>query len=334
MAPLPFWSIIFIVSLAALIISADFFIKAAERIGLALGIPPFVIGITLVAVGTSLPELVTSIAAVLSPTDASQIVIGNVIGSNITNMGLVLGLVAVLARRIRLTFDVMRVDLPMMLGATFLLYLTIKDLTFSLVEGLMCLAGMAVYLGYVLNLSKKNPAEAAEAAVIPELDLDPGAELGEAPISWKDPVTLIASGAVIYFSAKYNVLAIEELATMLNIGKEFIALTVVALGTSLPELVVSIAAIRTDNAEMAVGNVLGSNIFNIFAVMGIPRLFGALDIPESVLAFSLPLLLVTTLLCLFILQDKEVNRWEGFMLLLLYLLFIVNLATQEVYTPG
>ena len=85
---------------------------------------------------------------------------------------------------------------------------------------------------------------------------------------------------------------------------------------------------------MAVGNVLGSNIFNIFAVMGIPRLFGTLDVPESVLVFSLPLLLVTTILTLFILHDREVNRWEGFILLLLYILFIVNLATQEIYSLG
>ncbi len=331
MPPLLLWSIVFIVSLAALIFSADFFIKAAERIGLALGIPPFVIGITLVAMGTSLPELVTSIAAVLSPNDASQIVVGNVVGSNITNMGLVLGLVAVLAKRINITFDLMRVDLPMMLGATFLLYLTVKDRNFTVPEALMCLAGVAIYMGYVLSLSRDDSPNTPESGLVPDLDIDPETELAEHPFNWKDPVTLIASGAVIYFSAKYNVEAIEELASMLNIGKEFIALTVVALGTSLPELVVSIAAIRTDNAEMAVGNVLGSNIFNIFAVMGIPRLLGTIEVPESVLVFSLPLLLVMTLLTLFILHDKQVNRWEGFILLLLYLLFIVNLSTQEIY---
>lgn len=294
-----------------------------------MGVPPFVIGITLIAVGTSLPELVTSIAAVLNPREVSEIVVGNVIGSNITNMGLVLGLVGILAKRIRLEFDVMRVDVPMMLGATFLLYLCIKDLQFQLLEALLCLAGMGIYLAYVLSLSRSQDQALVENPLAAELELD----LEEAPssLSWKDLITLMASGAVIYFSAKYNVIAIEELATLLEIGKEFIALTVVALGTSLPELVVSIAAVRTDNAEMAVGNVLGSNIFNIFAVMGIPRLFGVLTIPESVLSFSLPLLMVTTLLCLFILHDREVNRWEGALLFLLYLLFIINLATQEVY---
>jgi cation:H+ antiporter len=330
MPDLLLWSLVFVFSLVALIISADFFVKASERIGLASGVSPFVIGITLVALGTSLPELVTSIAAVLNPNDVSEIVIGNVIGSNITNLGLVLGLVAILAKRIRLEFDVMKVDVPMMLGATFLLYLAVKDLHFSLIEALLCLVGMGTYLAYVINLSRQEDGASVESPLVAELEID----LTEAPdkVAWRDVITLIGSGAVIYFSAKYNVIAIEELATLLDIGKEFIALTVVALGTSLPELVVSIAAVRTDNAEMAVGNVLGSNIFNIFAVMGIPRLFGPLSIPESVLPFSLPLLVGSTLLCVFILQDREINRWEGTLLFLLYLLFIINLATQEAYS--
>ena len=132
MPDLLLWSIVFFVSLTALIISADFFIKASERIGLALGIPPFVIGVTLVAVGTSLPELITSIVAVTDR--SSEIVVGNVVGSNITNMGLVLGLVAILAKKIKLQFDVTKVDLPLMLGATFLIYLVIKDLKFGLID--------------------------------------------------------------------------------------------------------------------------------------------------------------------------------------------------------
>lgn len=329
MPDLLLWSIVFVVSLVALIISADFFVKASERIGLALGVSPFVIGITLVAVGTSLPELVTSVAAVLSPKGVSEIVIGNVIGSNITNMGLVLGLVAILAKRIRLEFDVMKVDLPLMLGATFLLYLSIKDLRFTLVEALIFLIGLGAYLAYVISLSRNNNGGSTESPIASELDLD--AEDAPETVSWRDIITLIASGAVIYFSAKYNVIAIEELAALLEIGEEFIALTVVALGTSLPELVVSIAAVRSDNAEMAVGNVLGSNIFNVLAVMSIPRLFGPLQIPESILSFSLPLLIVTTILCMFILQDREINRWEGTILFLLYALFLTNLATQEVF---
>lgn len=330
MSDLLLWSIVFVVSLAALIVSADFFIKASERIGLALGVPPFVIGITLVALGTSLPELVTSIAAVLSPSNASAIVPGNVIGSNITNTGLVLGLVGILAKRIKLSFDVMRVDVPMMLGATFLLYLCIKDLDFSLFEAGLCLFGMAIYLAYVVSLSHKEEG-AAESPLAQELL--PEETESPARFSWREPLILLASTAVIYFSAKYNVLSIEELAGLLGIGKEFIALTVVALGTSLPELVVSIVAVRTENAEMAVGNVLGSNIFNIFAVMGIPRLFGAITIPASMLPFSMPLLLVLTLLTVFILNDHEVNRWEGWILFLFYVLFIVNLATGAML-PG
>jgi len=324
------WSVVFVVSLAALIVSADFFIKASERIGLALGISPFVIGITLVALGTSLPELVTSIAAVMSPNNASVIVPGNVIGSNITNIGLVLGLVGILAKRIKLQFDVMKVDLPMMLGATFLFYICLKDFQFTIFEAILCLAGMAIYLGYVISLSRSEKEQNTPPILAEVESVEEEATSTESAFSWRELVTLLASGTVIFFSAKYNVLAIEELAHLLGIGKEFIALTVVALGTSLPELVVSIVAVRTGNAEMAVGNVLGSNIFNIFAVMGIPRLFGIIIIPDSILTFSVPVLLVMSLLCFFVLMDKEVNRWESWVLFLMYLLYIVNLATQEV----
>lgn len=316
------WSGLFLFSLFTLILAADFFIKASERIGLILGIPDFIIGVTLIAVGTSLPELVTSIFSVLSPENASSIVPGNVIGSNLTNMGLVLGLVIVLAGKIEIHFDVMKVDGPLMLGATFLLFLTLQDGTFSWLDGMVCLAGLVIYLAYIISLGRSGNTD--EMALEFEVD-----EEERDKFSWREPVILIASAVVIYFSASYNVNAIVNLAKILRIGQEFIAITAVALGTSLPELIVSIVAIRSGNAEMAVGNVIGSNIFNIFCVMGIPRVLGPIEVPDSLLMFSLPALIVVSVLFLFMLSDKKLNRWEGWMLLLFYGVVISYLITEQ-----
>ncbi|MEM7367349.1 MAG: calcium/sodium antiporter [Bacteroidota bacterium] len=321
------WSTIFIITLVSLVIAADFFIKAAERIGLALGIEPFIVGVTLIAVGTSLPELVTSIVAVLKPSGTSAIVPGNVIGSNITNTCLVLGIVGVLAKKVRLEFDIMQVDLPMLMGSAFIMYLCCMDAYFSLFEGIICLGGLVMYLMYVLSLGRNgsdspSPGDGGDGANAAESNLP--------QFSIKDPLILLASGLVIYFSAEYNVTAIIEISEMLDIGKELIALTAVALGTSLPELVVSVVAVRSGNAEMAIGNILGSNIFNVFAVMGIPRLFGLIDVPPSILDFSLPAMIVASLIALLIVQDRIVNRWEGFILLLLYVLFMGNLIGMQI----
>lgn len=312
------WSGVFIASLFVLVKAADYFIQASERTGLALGIPPFIIGLTLVALGTSLPELITSIIAVLS--GAPEIVLGNVVGSNISNICLILGMVGVLAKRVQLTFELMRVDLPLMMGSAFYLAIAVWDGEFSTFEGLLCIAGMGIYLAYVLNVDRAD-----HPALEEEND-----DLPRPSFSWKEPVILLLSGVAIYFGADFLIRSITKLSGTLGIGADFIALTAVSLGTSLPELVVSIAAIRMKNAEMAVGNILGSNIFNIFAVMGIPSLFGTLTVTPSILEFGMPMMIIASFLCLFSTQDKVINRWEGWMLILFYVFFIGNMISGEI----
>ncbi len=326
------WILVFAGTLVTLIISADFFIRAAERVGLALGVEPFIIGVTLIAMGTSLPELITSIVAVTLEGASTEIVVGNVVGSNITNLCLVLGVVAVASGQIRLEFDLMRVDLPMLMGSAFVLILSVQDGKFSLFEGLVCIGGMALYITYIFIQGKEDPGE---------ISLDPAAEVDQKVISnytfsWKEPLILIASAAIIYLSARFNVESIVRLSEIFGIGEGFIALTAVALGTSLPELVVSIVAVRSGNGEMAIGNVLGSNIFNVFAVMGIPRLFGKIIIdnqsPDGGLTdldFSIYSMGAATLVAFFVLMDKKLIRWEGWLLLILYVLFLGNLIDLQ-----
>jgi cation:H+ antiporter len=276
-------------------------VDSAEAIGLSLGISPFIIGVTIIAFGTSLPELATSIASVYSGT--SEIVIGNVVGSNITNILLVLGFTAFLGKGIKLEFDVMDIDMPLLLGSAFLMFLCLMDGQFGLFDLLLFLVGLLIFL---LNSFKGEKTEkASRPKVLP-----------------RDYVILIISAVFVYFSANYCIDAIENLAMAASIDPHIIALTVVALGTSLPELIVSIAAARKGKHAMAVGNVLGSNIFNTYAVMGISAFFGTLEIPASIISFDLIIMVVASILFAIVCIGGKISKWEGAMLLLFYAYFV------------
>ncbi|MEM1325637.1 MAG: calcium/sodium antiporter [Bacteroidota bacterium] len=302
---------ILIVSLAVLLKASDWFVAAAERIGLSFGISPFIIGVTIVAFGTSLPELASSIAAVLD--NESSIVLGNVLGSNITNVTLILGVVAVVGGTIHFRKDVMNIDMPLLLTSAALLTFTIYDRVLSLFDAFLLLSGLVIFLVY--SFRSKDEEEAEE----------------ERPkVTFKSYLIVIAASALVFFGAKYTIFAVSELAARADISPEVIALSVIALGTSLPELIVSITAARKGRTEIAVGNVLGSNIFNTYAVMGIPPFFGQVEITESALQFSLPFMIVITLLLAFMCLSKKISRWEGMMLLLFYAYFVSELLKDAI----
>jgi len=294
--------LIFIISLAVLVVSADKFIAFAEKIGLALGIPAFVIGVTVVALGTSLPELVSSIIAVMN--DESSIVIGNVVGSNITNILLILGVVGVVAKRFSITFNFKKVDLPFFILSTAFLYFTTVDQQFTFIEGIIGLAILITYLVITLSSGK-------------DLLDDSSPKLKPSFFLW-----LILAGFGIYLGAKYNVESVIMLGEKLSVPPAIIALTAVALGTSLPELFVSVAAIRKKKAEIAVGNILGSNIFNGLLIMGVPRFLGVLEIPKEVATVSLPILMGASILFILFTWNKKVNWLHGTILLVGYASFI------------
>lgn len=296
------WIIIFVISLAVLLKSSDFFIISAEKIGAFFGLPSFIIGVLIVAVGTSLPELVSSIVAVTS--GSSEIVVGNVLGSNIANICLVLGLAALVGKNFIIRYDIMQVDLPFLLGSAILLFFMIRDGSFSLPEAIICLTALGIYIFYSLRV--KNPEE-EEKPDRPKFH------------HW---LFLFASPVGIYFGAKYTVEAVIAVSAIIGIGSEIIALSAVALGTSLPEVFVSVSAARRGHPEIAVGNILGSNIFNTFAVMGVPGVMTRLVIPKSVLSFAAPVSLGVTVVFFVITMDKRVNPWIGGLLLIFYVFFI------------
>ncbi|WP_233258502.1 calcium/sodium antiporter [[Phormidium] sp. ETS-05] len=307
------WIGVFIVSLAVLVKSSDYFTEAAEKIGLLLGMPSFIIGVTIVAVGTSLPELVSSIIAVQQ--NSSEIVLGNVVGSNIANIFLIIGLASVISKKMDIYYELIHVDLPLFVGSAFVLALTVYDGKFTIGEALICIACYLVYLLYTISSTDGSESEAESS----ESNKKPKGSL-------VNQIIIVAVSAIfLFFGADYTIESITKISEIINIGKELIAVTAVAVGTSLPELIVSVSAAKKGNPEIAVGNVLGSNIFNALMVMGIPALIGPLTLPANLLQLSVPVMLVATLLFFFVTQDKQVTQWEGWLFFLLYAWFTGNL---------
>ncbi len=313
---------IFIISLAILIKAADFFTDTAEKIGLFIGLPPFIVGVTIVSIGTSIPELISSLIAVSE--NASEVVVGNVVGSNITNIFLVVGTAAIIsAGNINIIYDLVMVDLPLFVGSAFLLSLVVWDQNFSIGESLLLIAGYIIYCFYILKGSQGDHVNITEGNEQEEKEKENHLNQQKGFIFFIQEIgILIACSIFIYLGADYTVDAVIKLSDILDVGKDVIAVSAVALGTSLPELSVTINAALKGNAEVAVGNVLGSNIFNSFVVMGIPGLFGHLDIPDTVIDNGIPTMIAGTILLFFCAQDKKLTSWEGWLFFIIYGWFI------------
>ncbi len=304
------WIAIFCFSLFVLVKSSDYFTESAERVGKAVGLPPFLIGVTIVALGTSLPELASSILAVLKA--SPEIVAGNVVGSNVANVLFILGATALLSGKILISHQIINVDLPFLLGSAFMLALMTLDGEVDRFEGLLCITLLVIYLAYVS--SQKSVDVSVDSA-----DL-------------KTYLALPVSAILIYVSADYTVEAVIILAEVFKVGSEIIASTAVALGTSLPELSVSITAARKGRSEIAVGNILGSNVFNVFGVVGLSAAISSIPFTPIVLNFAVPFMLAATILFLLITVDREVTLWEGAMLLIFYLYFVAKLLGAVPYS--
>jgi cation:H+ antiporter len=308
MESLILWMGIFILSLAILIKAADKFTEASEKIGIFFGLSPFIIGIIIVSIGTSLPELISSIFSVLK--NSSEIVTGNVIGSNIANIALALGVAATMKKKMKINYKFSKLDLPLFLSSAILFAIFIRDGKFMMIEAILFLI---LYFAYIFQLSKTKNSKKFKS---------------KNKLGWKQPMILLISSFLIYLGAKYTINSTIAISEILNIGKEIIAVGAIALGTSLPELTVSVNAARKGKADIAIGNILGSNIFNILMVMSIPSLFGNLVIPSSLWNFSIPVMLFSSAFFIFIIKNKEITRKEGIILILIYLLFMGRLLTS------
>ncbi len=306
-----FYVIIFICSLAVLLLSAKFFTNSAEGIGSWLGLQPFVIGVFIVGIGTSLPELISGILSVRN--EVSEILSGNIIGANISNILLITGLVAVLNKKaITLKSQYLYIDLHFLLGSFVYFVVIAYDGTIDIIESFI---GLLIFVTYAVYLIK------GEAIPI-EKDL----KLKNKKIPYKNFIILLLSAIGIYFGADYTIFSLKNIAVELNIPTTIIALTLLSLGTTLPELAVNISAIQQGKAEMAVGNVLGSSVFNTLVIPPLSAFFGVIQVPDNLLSFSLPLMATCGLLFYLLTHDKKISIWEGLMFICLYILFLIKLV--------
>lgn len=323
------WIIVFITSLAVLVKGADWLIASAEKIGLAFGLSPFIVGVTIVGVGTSFPELISSFVAAFK--GITDVVAANAIGSNIANILLIVGISAVIGRRLIVTKSLIDLDLPLLAISTVLLLGIVWDRQITFGESLLMLATYGVYLLYtVLHKDTEDTGEISE--VLPSrqerrkhISAHKKEKFTRPKIAAKDFILLVVGILGLVFGAKYLVDALVNLSTILNIATGVIAITAVAIGTSLPELLVSAKAAFQKKSEVALGNIFGSNVFNALVVIGLPGLFKTLAVDNQTFVIGVPTMALATLLFVISGISRRIHVWEGLFYLLVYILFIAKL---------
>jgi cation:H+ antiporter len=326
---LTFWIVVFVVSLAVLVKGADWLIESAEKIGLAAGLSPFIVGVTIVGIGTSFPELISSLAATFK--GVTDVVTANAVGSNIANILLIVGLSAIIGRRLIVTKSLIDLDLPLLAIGTVLLLGIVWDRQITFGESILMLATYLVYLLYtVLHKETEDTKEIAE--VLPSrqerrksISTHEKGTIARPKIVAKDFFMLAIGIVGLIFGAKYLIDALVNLSNMLNVATGVIAITAVAVGTSLPELLVSVKAALQKKSEIALGNIFGSNVFNALVVIGFPGLFKMLSVDSQTFTIGVPTMALATLLFVISGISRRIHMWEGAFYLSVYVLFIAKL---------
>ncbi len=320
---------VFIVSLAALVKGADWLLKSAEKIGLAIGLPPFIVGVVIVGIGTSFPEVVSSMVAVFK--DQTEIVTAGVIGSNIANILLIIGIASIIGGKLAVTKNLIDLDIPLIAISTVVFLGVVLDQKIVLGESIVLLVLFVIYILY--SILYKEDKEDEKKEKLPgraerrkhEVTMSKQ-EIKERPkITAKDIIILIIGLAFLLVGSKYFVDAMIELSVIFNISTGVIALAAASVGTSLPELLVSVKAAWNKKAEMALGGIFGSNIFNILFVVGVPGLFKTLQVDDQTFALGVPVMIVATFLFVISGISRRIHIYEGAMYIVLYLFFIGRL---------
>jgi cation:H+ antiporter len=300
-----------------LLIGAEALVRGASRLAAAFGISPLVIGLTVVAFGTSAPEMAVSTLSSLS--GQADIALGNVIGSNIFNIFMILGLSALVAP-LMVSAQLIRLDVPLMIGASLLVYLFALNGMISWPEGVVLFVGIIAYTGFLIRQSRRE-----NQSVQAEYEQKYGEkEPRSANVLLKDTGLLLAGLGLLVLGSKWLVSGAVMVAQKLGVSELVIGLTIVAAGTSLPELATSVVATIRGERDIAVGNVVGSCLFNLLAVLGLAGIFSPAGIavsPQS-LHIDLPVMILTAVVCLPVFfTGKRISRGEGALLLSGYIVY-------------
>jgi len=321
-------ALLLVSGLTALVIGAELLVRGASRLAAAIGVSPLVIGLTIVAFGTSAPELAVSIGSAWS--GRSEIAVGNAVGSNIFNILFILGASA-LVLPLTVAERLVRREVPLMIGSACLLLLLVLDGGLGRLDGALLFALAVAYTTYLIVGAR---AEGAEASA--EFEREFGVTTAAAGQHWAVQVALIVAGLILLVvGSSWLVEGAVAVARLLGLSELVIGLTIVAVGTSLPEAATSIAAAVKGERDIAVGNVVGSNIFNVLVVLGVSALVSpsGLVAAPTLARFDIPVMIAVSVACLPIFfSGYRIDRWEGglfFVYYLLYAAYLVLAATDH-----
>ena len=308
--------ITFIIGLTAIYFGAEWLVRGSSRLAKSLNIRPIIIGLTIVAFGGSAPEAAVSIVAAFKGN--SDIALGNILGSVIANIGLVLGISAIISP-LKIQLNTVRKELPIMLGAVILFYLLALNLTIGFWEGVVLSAGIVLFMVYSVyqGVKEKNKNRLAEKEFEEFLKDKNGKRIKF--------ILLIAVGLIlIIVSANLLVRSGVFIAQKLGVSELLIGITLIAVGTSLPELAISTVAAYRKEPDISAGNVIGSNIFNIFFVIGAVAMIHPLSVEKNTLGFEFPAMLIFSVLLVWMMKTHlTLSRIEGVILLCLYVSFFI-----------
>ena len=304
------WTAIFlVVGIAALVIGAEALVRGAARLAARTGLSPVVIGLTVVAFGTSAPELAVSVGAAFN--DRAGLAVGNVVGSNIANVLLVLGVSATVGGGGLLVAQrIVRIDVPFMLAMSVLVFLFGLDNKLVRWEGVVFVAILVAYITWTVRSSRRSTKQEVAEEYDEALDFESLA--GTSP--WLDVGYLVAGLVLLVVGSQALVSAATDIARALEVSELVIGLTVVAIGTSLPEVATSVMAALRGHRDLAVGNAVGSNLFNILAVLGVTAVVSphTIPVPDGALSLDIPVMIAVAIACLPVFANGHViKRWEG-----------------------
>ncbi|MBK5965509.1 sodium:calcium antiporter [Thiocystis minor] len=309
----------FLLGLAVLILGAELLVRGASRLAVAFGISPLVVGLTVVAFGTSSPELAVSVQSTWS--GQADIALGNVIGSNIFNVLFILGVSALITPLI-VNRQLVRQEVPLMIGVSLLTWGLARDGALSFLDGALLSGLLAVYCVFLIRQSRRAQSLDLAPENAPSPDLTDHATWDR---HWAVQLGLIAAGLILLvLGSRWLVEGAIAFATWMGVSELVIGLTIVAAGTSLPEVATSILAALRGERDIAVGNAVGSNIFNLLCVLGISALVAptALPVSSGMLSFDLPIMIAVAVACLPIFfTGYVIARWEGLLFLAYYIAY-------------
>lgn len=301
--------IILLVGFIFLVKGADWFVEGASSIARKLGIPQLIIGLTIVAMGTSMPEAAVSITAAMQQN--AGITIGNVVGSNILNIFIILGITALITN-VKIQKSTIRYEIPFMIFITIILMIFgMTDMKITFIEGIFLWILFLAYLVYLFIMARNSEIQEEEEKNIP---------------IWKCLLFILIGGILVVKGSDFAVSGASAIARHFGMSERFIGLTIVALGTSLPELVTSVTAAKRGNAGIAIGNIVGSNIFNILFVIGTTSLICSVPFESKFIIDSIIAIIAGLILWFGTMKHQELRKPCGIIMLLCYMIYFIYLC--------